>query len=172
MAIVAAATTLQVGIAIHIMAAGIIQQVMAGIIPALVVAVLIRADTTRIQRPMILTVDTNNFYNGAEPFSRQGFASLLSIKINLMKKIIIMAMMLCSLSVYGKRKCCSEGYCSGGANCTACTTCGYCGHCNRGGTCSVCRPELYDGKARIKAKKKAPVKTKKVQPKKVTPKEN
>ncbi len=34
--------------------------------------------------------------------------------------------------------------CSGGANCTACKNCSGCGHCaKRGGTCSVCRPDLY-----------------------------
>lgn len=34
--------------------------------------------------------------------------------------------------------------CSGGANCTACKSCANCAHCGkRGGTCSVCRPDLY-----------------------------
>jgi endonuclease YncB( thermonuclease family) len=34
--------------------------------------------------------------------------------------------------------------CSGGAFCNACTNCSSCGHCGKGGgTCSVCRPDLY-----------------------------
>jgi hypothetical protein len=34
--------------------------------------------------------------------------------------------------------------CSGGANCAACKNCSGCGHCAKaGGTCSVCRPDLY-----------------------------
>ena len=38
--------------------------------------------------------------------------------------------------------------CSGGANCTACTSCSGCRNCSKaGGTCSVCRPDLYRASA-------------------------
>ncbi len=46
------------------------------------------------------------------------------------------------------------GRCSGGAHCTACKNCSYCKHCaQQGGTCSVCRPNLYSKKKQVKAKK-------------------
>ena len=38
--------------------------------------------------------------------------------------------------------------CCGGANCTACSSCSSCKNCSKqGGSCSVCRPDLYGASA-------------------------
>jgi len=79
----------------------------------------------------------------------------------IMKQILLVALLLLSLNSFSKKNSCCEGTCSGGANCTACTTCGYCHHCNGGGTCSVCRPDLYNHRT-IVHKKKIPAKHKKI----------
>ena len=47
--------------------------------------------------------------------------------------------------------------CSGGANCTACSNCRSCGHCGKGGgTCSKCRPDLYQSAASIPPRRVLP----------------
>lgn len=56
-----------------------------------------------------------------------------------MKKLLLLfALLFCSVAPT------LAATCSGGAFCRACENCGACGHCaKRGGTCSVCRPDLF-----------------------------
>lgn len=56
-----------------------------------------------------------------------------------MKKFLLVGLLISAAPVVSL-----AATCSGGANCTACKSCANCAHCGkRGGTCSVCRPDLY-----------------------------
>lgn len=56
-----------------------------------------------------------------------------------MKKFLLLGLLMSAAPVAAL-----AATCSGGANCTACKSCANCAHCGkRGGTCSVCRPDLY-----------------------------
>ena len=64
-----------------------------------------------------------------------------------MKNLFLVVLL--SLCLVGSSTRAWAASCSEGANCTACSNCSNCKHCSkRGGTCSVCRPDLYPSSTR------------------------
>ena len=87
------------------------------------------------------------------------------INTQLFMKTLLVLLLSVSLAFAGgdeKKKAAAKetslGRCSAGANCRACSNCSACKNCSEnGGSCSVCKPELYNPKP--KAEKAKPKQT-------------